>query len=91
MKKCKQCGSYAINPHLHGRKENVDIDLCDVCYWRKRAIDDINDYLVDFLDSIRDYERESDGKICNDERESSEFVEIYLEYTNDKNQKINNC
>ena len=34
--KCK-CGSYAINPHHHGRNPAVDLDLCDVCYWRKRA------------------------------------------------------
>lgn len=33
---CKQCGSYAINLHLHGR-DNKDTDFCDVCYWRKRA------------------------------------------------------
>lgn len=33
--KCK-CGSYAINPHLHGR-DGTDLDLCDVCYWRKRV------------------------------------------------------
>jgi len=35
MDKCK-CGSFAINPHLHGR-DATDLDLCDVCYWRKRA------------------------------------------------------
>jgi len=35
--KCKNCGSYAVNPHLHGREEKTDLDLCDVCYWRKRA------------------------------------------------------
>lgn len=34
--KCKHCGSYAINPHLHGR-DKTDLDHCDVCYWRKRA------------------------------------------------------
>ena len=33
--KCK-CGSYAINPHLYGR-DNTDQNLCDICYWRKRA------------------------------------------------------
>lgn len=33
--RCK-CGSYAINAHAHGRKHGVDLDLCDVCYWRKR-------------------------------------------------------
>ena len=36
MTKCKECGSFAINHHLHGR-EGSDGDLCDVCYWRKRA------------------------------------------------------
>lgn len=34
--KCRECGSYAINHHLHGR-DGSDPDLCDVCYWRKRA------------------------------------------------------
>ena len=36
MNKCK-CGSYAINENLHGRDKVKDLDLCDVCYWRKRA------------------------------------------------------
>ena len=27
MKQCKRCGSYAVNPHNHGRKERVDLDL----------------------------------------------------------------
>lgn len=36
MKSCKRCGSHAINPHRHGR-DNTDLDLCDVCYWRTRA------------------------------------------------------
>lgn len=35
MKRCK-CGSYAINHNCHGR-DGSDGDLCDVCYWRKRA------------------------------------------------------
>ena len=33
---CTRCRSYAINHHLHGR-DGSDGDLCDVCYWRKRA------------------------------------------------------
>lgn len=37
LMRCKRCGSLAINPHLHGRIEWLDLDLCDVCYWRKRA------------------------------------------------------
>jgi len=36
MTSCERCRSYAINPHLHGRDDS-DKDLCDVCYWRKRA------------------------------------------------------
>lgn len=35
--RCVVCGSYAINEHLHGRKNKSDSNLCDVCYWRKRA------------------------------------------------------
>lgn len=36
--RCKTlgCGSYAINHGSHGR-DGSDGDLCDVCYWRKRA------------------------------------------------------
>ena len=34
---CIKCRSFAINPNHHGREEGVDLDLCDVCYWRKRA------------------------------------------------------
>ena len=33
---CIECGSYAINHHCHGR-DGSDGELCDVCYWRKRA------------------------------------------------------
>lgn len=36
MSACKRCGSFAINPHWHGR-DGTDLDLCDVCYWRTRA------------------------------------------------------
>ena len=35
--KCNQCGSHAINDNLHGRQRGIDLDLCDVCYWRFRA------------------------------------------------------
>lgn len=38
MTECKRCKSFAINPDMHGR-DNTDLDLCDVCYWRKRAED----------------------------------------------------
>ena len=37
MSSCKSCGSQAINPGKHGRDLTTDLDLCDVCYWRKRA------------------------------------------------------
>lgn len=34
---CRICGSFAINHKLHGR-DGSDPDLCDVCYWRTRAM-----------------------------------------------------
>lgn len=36
MSGCRQCGSLAINHGSHGR-DGSDPELCDVCYWRKRA------------------------------------------------------
>lgn len=39
MGQCKRCNSHAINLLDHGRDPNIDLDLCDVCYWRKRAED----------------------------------------------------
>ena len=35
MNKCTNCGSYAINPHMHGRYGDR-LDLCDVCYWQMK-------------------------------------------------------
>lgn len=37
MDNCKVCGSFAINQNSHGRAVGADLDLCDVCYWRKRV------------------------------------------------------
>lgn len=36
MSACTRCGSFAINPGRHGRDDS-DLDLCDVCFWRRRA------------------------------------------------------
>lgn len=47
--RCKICGSQAINPGHHGRDPNTDLDLCDVCYWRKRATVEVAD--ADFRQS----------------------------------------
>lgn len=38
----------------------------------------IKNMLRIFLDSIRDYENENNSKICNDDRDSLEFVEIFI-------------
>jgi len=32
---CKSCGSYQFNLHQKGIDQG---DLCDVCYWKKRAL-----------------------------------------------------
>jgi len=37
MRECERCGSYAINEHSHGRIKGVNLQLCDVCYWRAIA------------------------------------------------------
>ena len=37
VRRCTRCRSGAINPSDHGRTVGVDLDLCDACYWRKRA------------------------------------------------------
>ena len=34
--RCKTCSSYAINHSAHGR-DGTEPELCDVCFWRKRA------------------------------------------------------
>ncbi len=39
----------------------------------------VNELLVDFLDSIRDYEAEAGHSLAHDERESIEIVNIFLE------------
>ena len=43
----------------------------------KKLTQEQRELLIDFLDSIREYERESRNMIGFDERESSEFVKIY--------------
>ena len=52
MKQCK-CGSFAINHTCHGRNGS-DGDLCDVCYWRKRANEPID--FITFSDMFGDRE-----------------------------------
>lgn len=48
MNNCKRCRSYAINPGHYGREADVDLDLCDVCYWRKRAETPATTYGIDW-------------------------------------------
>ena len=61
MRGCKKCGSYAINEHLHGR-DGSDSDLCDVCYWRKRA----DGLLEAFKLHICAFDGDSIGEIAED-------------------------
>jgi hypothetical protein len=66
-------------------KLNLDTQLIYdyLCSINKSNMD-IRRYLINFCDSIRDYERESHNLIGFDERESSEFVDQYL--SNHKNE-----
>ena len=38
----------------------------------------MKDILIEFMDSLRDYVAESGANIATDERDSSEFVDIFL-------------
>jgi hypothetical protein len=38
----------------------------------------MRDILIEFMDSLRDYVAESGTNIAHDERDSSEFVDIFL-------------
>ena len=60
MNKCKSCGSYAINPKLHGRDGKSDLDLCDVCYWRKRA--DAREITLGLITGLLDFAQGHGGK-----------------------------
>lgn len=66
--RCKRCFSYAINPHMNGR-DKTDLDLCDVCYWRKRA------ELVPALENVVKYSEKmvrAYGTIYDDELKAYE-------------------
>lgn len=68
IKKCKVCGSFAINHHLHGR-DGSDDELCDVCFWVKRAkshdeLVQMNQELLAALESVIEwYDMEADHSI----------------------------
>ena len=66
---CKQCGSYAINAHLHGRQKGIDLDYCDVCYWRFRAEKRIETELAEARAEI-----ERKDKLIEQMREALEFL-----------------
>lgn len=59
--KCRCCGSMAINPHCHDRRNDVDLDLCDVCYWRVRA-----EAMRHELQRLSDLVNEDDVKLIQD-------------------------
>jgi len=85
--KCSKCGSYAINHRLHGR-DGSDPDLCDVCYWRKRAekenvecpccgADDNGEEMLYSLDKERFYPFDDIQAIVNSEYEPETRVKVY--------------
>lgn len=64
----------AINPSHHGRKNDVDLDLCDVCYWRKRAENPIEKQ--DFIKAMMQFAHDAWG---GDDIPSTEksFAEVF--------------
>ena len=70
MKQC-ECGSLAINHHLHGR-DGTDEDLCDVCYWRKRATGGKN--------MAMSYDEWKTASPYDDEAEEIDWVKVAEKY-----------
>ena len=52
---CSTCGPAE---DYHGRKPGVDLDLCDACYWRKRA-----EIAIHGLRSVVDHGRIAGGNM----------------------------
>lgn len=65
---CKNCGSHAINHHLNGR-DGSDPDLCDVCFWRRKATRALNPG-CDSADRVEE--------IKNETLESGEIMNLYF-------------
>jgi hypothetical protein len=63
MTECKRCGSFAVNPNHHGRTETDDLDLCDVCYWRKR-VEKISEIYKEYSSYITMTEEETQDILC---------------------------
>lgn len=55
MNSCTRCGSL----HCYERIKGADLDLCDVCYWRKRAEEARS---VMLRGAIADMEKNEDNK-----------------------------
>jgi hypothetical protein len=43
----------------------------------EKCVKILEEFAIEFLDSIREYERENGNKICFDERDSKELLQIY--------------
>jgi len=69
--RCAKCGP---SEYDHGRKPGVDLDLCDACYWRKRA-----EIAIHGLLSVVDHGRIAGGNLSK----LSTFVAI-AEFTLEK-------
>jgi len=56
---------------MHGKRKLTNLGAMEILTKEQKEL------LADFLDSLRNYERESHNLIGFDERETSEFVELY--------------
>ena len=81
--KCK-CGSYAINHNLHGR-DGSEPELCDVCYWRKKAaknqgaepIHSVPDFVFNVIQQAKD--SICAGGLCENRQHERSIVEPYID------------
>ena len=67
-----------------GVEQDKIIEACKECeYWeenQKMTIRELKErkLLIEYTDNLREYIRESGNDLSNDERESSEFVDMFL-------------
>jgi hypothetical protein len=59
----------------------AEIDFINGCEFAETQLSEL---VIEFLDSIRDYERENGQRICFDDRSSKELFEMFIKKRNNE-------
>jgi hypothetical protein len=74
-----------LSSHLKSRVEGGQLEMSATLLWKliEIAKEIENEMLVDLVQQLKDYTRESHNVLGFDEREASEFVEIFKQKKNE--------